>query len=70
MKSARICPLTDILGLYYMSYSRSSIIHFCSLPATSVYLWTLQGATNEVNWHLLFPLSVINTALTASRVAA
>ncbi|GJR02478.1 hypothetical protein Tco_0525462 [Tanacetum coccineum] len=35
MKFARICPLTDILGMYYMSYSPSSMLHFCSLPANS-----------------------------------
>ncbi|GKG08547.1 hypothetical protein Tco_0334379, partial [Tanacetum coccineum] len=35
MKSAKICPLTDVLGMYYISYSSSSMLHFCSLPTTS-----------------------------------
>ncbi|GKF53709.1 hypothetical protein Tco_0160619, partial [Tanacetum coccineum] len=35
MKSAKISPFTDVLGLYCMSYSPSSILHFCSLPAIS-----------------------------------
>ncbi|GJV26906.1 hypothetical protein Tco_1383354, partial [Tanacetum coccineum] len=33
IKSAKICPLTDILGLYCMSYSLSFMLHFCNLPA-------------------------------------
>nr|GEV45994.1 reverse transcriptase domain-containing protein [Tanacetum cinerariifolium] len=35
MKSAKIYPFTDVLGMYCMSYSPSSILHFCSLPAIS-----------------------------------
>ncbi|GJS75409.1 protein kinase-like domain, concanavalin A-like lectin/glucanase domain protein [Tanacetum coccineum] len=35
IKSAKICPLTDILGLYCMSYSPSSMLRFCNLPAIS-----------------------------------
>nr|GEY27520.1 hypothetical protein [Tanacetum cinerariifolium] len=33
IKSTNICPFTDVLGLYCMSYSLSSILHFCRLPA-------------------------------------
>ncbi|GJT42008.1 hypothetical protein Tco_0941873 [Tanacetum coccineum] len=35
MKSAKIYPFTDVPGLYCMSYSPSSILHFCSLPVIS-----------------------------------
>nr|GEV84852.1 hypothetical protein [Tanacetum cinerariifolium] len=34
MKYAKICSLTDVHGLYCISYSPSSILHFCSLPTT------------------------------------
>nr|GEY68167.1 reverse transcriptase domain-containing protein [Tanacetum cinerariifolium] len=33
MKSAKICPLTDVLGLYCMSYSPSFMLYFYNLPA-------------------------------------
>ena len=36
MKSAKICPLTDVLGLYLMSNSLSSMAHFTSLPEVLV----------------------------------
>ncbi|GKB26156.1 hypothetical protein Tco_0865557 [Tanacetum coccineum] len=76
MKSAKICPFTDVLGMYY---SPSSILHFCSLPAisgldrTCLIGWsmmTMIGATNEVDCICFASYSVINTALTASRAAA
>ena len=35
MKSAKICPLTAVLGLYLMSNSLSSMAHFISLPEVS-----------------------------------
>ena len=35
MKSAKICPLIDVLGLYLMSNSLSSMAHFTSLPKVS-----------------------------------
>ena len=35
MKYAKICPLIDVLGLYLMSNSLSSIAHFISLPKVS-----------------------------------
>ncbi|GJX54658.1 hypothetical protein Tco_0283027 [Tanacetum coccineum] len=35
MKSDKICPFTDVLGLYCMSYSPSSILHLCILHVTS-----------------------------------
>ncbi|GKB41476.1 hypothetical protein Tco_0886418, partial [Tanacetum coccineum] len=35
MKSTRICPLIDIHGMYWISYSPSSMLHFCSLPVIS-----------------------------------
>ena len=35
MKSAKIFPLIDVLGLYLMSNSLNSIAHFTSLPKVS-----------------------------------
>ena len=35
MKSAKICPLIAVLGLYLMLNSLSSIAHFTSLPEVS-----------------------------------
>nr|GEV51152.1 hypothetical protein [Tanacetum cinerariifolium] len=35
MKSAKIYPFTDVLGMYCMSYSPSSILDFCILPTKS-----------------------------------
>ncbi|GKF43613.1 hypothetical protein Tco_0130165, partial [Tanacetum coccineum] len=35
IKSARICPLTDVLGRYWMSCSSSSKLYLSSLPVTS-----------------------------------
>nr|GEW85279.1 hypothetical protein [Tanacetum cinerariifolium] len=34
-KSTKIYHLNDVLGLYCMSYSPSSMLHFCNLPAIS-----------------------------------
>ncbi|GKD05935.1 hypothetical protein Tco_1180909 [Tanacetum coccineum] len=35
IKSANICPLIDILGLYWMSYPSSLNFHFSILPVIS-----------------------------------
>ena len=35
MKSAKTCPLTDVLGLYLMLNSLNSMTHFISLPEVS-----------------------------------
>ena len=35
MKYAKTCPLIDVLGLYLMSNSLSSMTHFSSLPKVS-----------------------------------
>nr|GEY33076.1 hypothetical protein [Tanacetum cinerariifolium] len=62
MKSTKICPLTDVLSLYCMSYSPSSILYFCILSAISgfdsIYLigWsvmTIIDAANKIDWHFL-----------------
>ncbi|GJT99053.1 hypothetical protein Tco_1094571 [Tanacetum coccineum] len=54
MKSAKICPLTDVLGMYCMSYSPSSILHSAAFLRALV----LTGAGNKVHWfnNQLLPL--------------
>nr|GEX18559.1 hypothetical protein [Tanacetum cinerariifolium] len=44
MKSAKICPLIDVLGLYYTLYSPSSILYFCILPVTSAARYTISSS--------------------------
>nr|GEY57804.1 putative ribonuclease H-like domain-containing protein [Tanacetum cinerariifolium] len=79
MKSAMICPLTNTLGLECMAYSPNSILHFCSLPATSgldntcLMGWSVTTII-ECAWKYLFKrllaCTIIKSALMASFAAA
>ncbi|GJV88343.1 hypothetical protein Tco_1532281 [Tanacetum coccineum] len=69
MTYAKIYPLTDIIGMYCMSYSPSFILHFCNLLAISGFYstcligWSMMtmldvlGSTSlAVCWHVLNPI--------------
>ncbi|GKB04552.1 hypothetical protein Tco_0832695 [Tanacetum coccineum] len=60
MKSAKICPLIDILGLYFMSYSPSSMLYLCaSFPATLVL------TTHMIDWFGAYRTFLKNCVVTS-----